>query len=148
MASTLLTTTPWPCMRLPGHTSRSPCKRGAHMGETTPPSQPFLPPKQLEVIVHEPTAGEPTRPTVLFVHGSCHQAACWCGFQTHFAHAGYRSLAFSLRGHGQSGGREDVLHNRLQDYVADLESVVRGLHGRPFILVGHSLGGYVVQSYL
>lgn len=104
---------------------------------------------QLEVIVSDPESDVALQPIeVVFVHGSCHIAQCWQPFQQYFAQFGYRSIAFSLRGHGASLGHEHVLLNRLSDYVTDLEQVVRKHVGTRFILIGHSFGGYIIQSYL
>ena len=106
-------------------------------------------PRQLEVVVHEPSARQLAQPVeIIFVHGACHTALCWQQFQAYFADAGYRSQSLSLRGHGKSEGRATVLSNRLSDYVADVEQVVRNDVKGPFIFVGHSLGGSILQSYL
>ncbi len=103
----------------------------------------------LEVIIKEPESTHALEPfEIVLVHGSCHTAECWHHFQEAFAQAGYRSLAINLRGHGNSYGREALLRTRLQDYVSDVEQVVIEKVSRPFVLVGHSVGGYVVQSYL
>lgn len=90
-----------------------------------------------------------TRPTpVLFVHGAWHAAWCWENFLPAFARAGYASYALSLRGHGGSEGREGLRwHSAAHGYVADVAQVVATLGASP-ILVGHSMGGYVVQKYL
>jgi pimeloyl-ACP methyl ester carboxylesterase len=102
---------------------------------------------QLEVISREPQ-GE-ARPTpILFVHGMWHAACCWDEhFMPHFAEHGYTAHALSLRGHGASEGRERLRWNTLTDYVADLEQVAAQLPTPP-VLVGHSLGGVIVQKYL
>ncbi len=114
--------------------------------ETT--HQGFVSP-HLEVIIYEPELMHTLEPfEIVLIHGSCHTAECWHHFQEAFAQAGYRSLAINLRGHGNSQGRESILRNRLQDYVADVEQVIKEKVSKPFILVGHSVGGYVVQSYL
>ena len=106
-------------------------------------------PRQLEVILREPSISQPPQHVeILFVHGSCHTALCWQQFQEYFADTGYRSQALSLRGHGKSEGRATVLSNRLRDYVADVEQVVRNDVKGPFIFVGHSFGGSILQSYL
>ena len=90
-----------------------------------------------------------TRATpIVFVHGAWHAAWCWENFLPTFARHGYATHALSLRGHGASEGREGLRwHSAAHDYVADLEQVVETL-GQPPILVGHSMGGYVVQKYL
>ncbi len=89
-----------------------------------------------------------TRPTpIVFVHGAWHAAWCWEQFQPYLAQQGYASYALSLRGHGQSEGRRAIRWHSAADYVADLAQFVQGL-AEPPILVGHSMGGYVVQKYL
>ncbi|ULP46321.1 alpha/beta hydrolase [Mycolicibacter virginiensis] len=85
---------------------------------------------------------------LLFVHGAWHGAWCWAEhFLDFFADKGYRAVAVNLRGHGGSS-----LHQRLRgcsagDYVDDVRSVVDDLPTTP-VLIGHSMGGYVVQKYL
>jgi len=101
---------------------------------------------QLEIIAESSGA---TRDTpIVFVHGAWHGAWCWENFLPHFARAGYASYAVSLRGHGASEGREGLRwHSAARGYVADVAQVVAQL-ARPPVLVGHSMGGYVVQKYL
>ncbi len=101
----------------------------------------------LELLVAgEETATRPA-PLVL-VHGAWHGAWCW---QEHFVpaltEAGYAVYAVSLRGHGASAGRGRLRWTRLADYVADVADVTAGLPAAP-VLVGHSMGGLVVQKYL
>ncbi len=101
----------------------------------------------LEIIRHEPQA--PTHSTpLLFVHGAWHGGWCWAEyFLPYFASQGFTALAVSLRGHGQSAGRERLRRMRIADYVADVAQVV-GTLPRPPVLIGHSMGGLVVQKYL
>jgi len=102
---------------------------------------------QLEVITREPAAD--ARPTpVLFVHGMWHAAWCWSErFQPYFAQHGYKSHALSLRGHGASEGHERLRWTPLAGFVSDVAQVVDQLESPP-VLVGHSMGGMVVQKYL
>ena len=91
----------------------------------------------------------PTHPVpLLFVHGSWHAAWCWDEFfLDFFAEKGYRALAVSLRGHGQSPASKSLRWCSCADYVDDVRSVADCLPTRP-VVIGHSLGGYVVQKYL
>lgn len=85
---------------------------------------------------------------MLFVHGAWHGAWCWKEhFLPYFAESGYTSHALSLRGHGASENPARFRLARIADYVADVAQVVEQLP-QPPILVGHSMGGLVVQKYL
>jgi pimeloyl-ACP methyl ester carboxylesterase len=88
----------------------------------------------------------PKKP-LLFVHGAFAGAWCWQEhFLPYFAEHGYAAYAVSVRGHGASEGRQQIHHARLSDYVQDVASVAASLPEPP-VLVGHSLGGLVVQQY-
>ncbi len=90
-----------------------------------------------------------TRPTpILFVHGAWHAAWAWENFMPYFAEQGYAVYALSVRGHGASEGRDKIRwHSAAQGYVADVAQIVQTLPGPP-VLMGHSMGGYVMQKYL
>ena len=102
---------------------------------------------ELEVIARTCEGGS-DHPPLLFVHGSCHAAWCWDEhFLPYFAGHGFDAYALSLRGHGGSGGGERLRWTSIASYVADVEEVAAGLPREP-VVVGHSLGGFVVQKYL
>lgn len=85
---------------------------------------------------------------LVFVHGMWHAAWCWAEtFQPYFADHGYTSHALSLRGHGASDRRDRLRMTPLSAFVSDVAHVVEQLDRKP-ILVGHSMGGMVVQKYL
>jgi pimeloyl-ACP methyl ester carboxylesterase len=85
---------------------------------------------------------------LLFVHGAWHGAWCWDEyFLSFFADRGYRALALSLRGHGDSTSPKSLRSHSIADYVEDVASVAAGLPTAP-VAIGHSLGGGVVQKYL
>ena len=101
----------------------------------------------LELIVQEPAHKAKTTP-LLFIHGAWHGAWCWEEhFLPYFAAQGYAAYAPSLRGHGQSPGKEKLRWTSARDYVADVAETVAKLPQPPAI-IGHSMGGYVVQKYL
>lgn len=101
----------------------------------------------LEVLVRLPEG--PARETpLLFVHGAWHGAWCWdVHFLPYFAHRGYRTAAVSLRGHGESAGKGRLRWTGIREYVEDVAAAARGLE-RPPVVIGHSMGGLVVQKYL
>jgi pimeloyl-ACP methyl ester carboxylesterase len=102
---------------------------------------------KIEVISRRPR--RPSKyPPILFVHGAYGGAWVWeQHFLPFFADHGYEVHAISLRGHGESGGFEQLAFARLGDYVADLEQVAVAMP-KPPVLVGHSMGGMVVQKYM
>lgn len=104
----------------------------------------------LEIITHVPTDSPRPLP-VLFVHGAWHGAWCWENFQPYFAERGYRNYALSLRGHAASPNKKALWKTGIWDYVADVESIADHIEretGRRPVLIGHSMGGYVIQKFL
>jgi pimeloyl-ACP methyl ester carboxylesterase len=85
---------------------------------------------------------------LLFVHGAFHGGWCWDeNFLDFFAEQGFRVVAPSLRGHGSSPADKSLRLCSISDFVTDVCSIAHILEPRP-ILVGHSMGGFVVQKYL
>jgi len=102
---------------------------------------------KLEVITRKPQTDACPTP-ILFVHGMFHGAWCWDEyFLPYFAQHGYAAHALSLRGHVGSEGRERLHCTSLADYVSDLSQVGQQLPSPP-VLVGHSMGGMIIQKYL
>lgn len=105
----------------------------------------------LEIIRREPLKQKWKIP-LLFIHGSCHAAWCWDEyFLPYFAENGFSAHALSLRGHGASGGPNDndgkLNRVSVSDYLDDISLAVSTLPETP-VLIGHSLGGLLVQKYL
>lgn len=99
-------------------------------------------------MLHRPSRGRARLavPMVL-VHGGYMAAWVWDEhLLPHLATAGIDAWAPSLRGHGGEG-RDRLDSFDLDDYVADLGSVVARMEAPP-LLVGHSMGALVVQRYL
>ena len=92
--------------------------------------------------------GSPShRPPLLFIHGSYCGAWIWTRFfLPAFEQAGWQGAAISLRGHGQSPGLERINTFGIADYLEDIEEGTK-LFDRPPVLIGHSLGGYLIQKY-
>jgi pimeloyl-ACP methyl ester carboxylesterase len=101
----------------------------------------------LEVIDKGSTSREHPAP-LLFVHGGCHSAWCWDqGFLDHFTDRGFRAVALSLRGYGRSSSDKSLHRCSMADFVEDVNAVAITLEAPP-LLIGHSMGGFIVQHYL
>jgi pimeloyl-ACP methyl ester carboxylesterase len=101
-------------------------------------------PRDLEVLRALPQEDR-GRPPVLFVHGLGHAAWCWSDWLVEASRAGHPAYALSLRGHGGSGG--SLRSATLRTYVEDVVHLAATLPRRA-VLVGHSMGGLVVQRAL
>lgn len=102
----------------------------------------------LEVIVRSPDQGPQRQTPLLFVHGAYTAAWCWDEhFLPFFSRLGYTCYAVSLSGHGGSRRAGHLDAFSLAHYVQDITEVVLGLPETP-ALIGHSMGGMVVQKYL
>lgn len=95
--------------------------------------------------------GKPTKEhphPLLFVHGAFQGGWSWdVHFLDYFAEHGFRVLAPSLRGHGSSPSDKPLRRCSISDYVDDITSVAKTIVPQP-ILIGHSMGGFIVQKYL
>jgi alpha-beta hydrolase superfamily lysophospholipase len=86
-------------------------------------------------------------PPILFIPGLFHGA--WC-YEEHFVPwfqgRGYEAVALKLRRDGQHHA-PGLRTMSIKDYVADLAAAAAGMPSPP-VLVGHSMGGFVIQKYL
>ncbi|HXT00901.1 MAG TPA: alpha/beta hydrolase [Elusimicrobiota bacterium] len=88
--------------------------------------------------------------TIVFIHGEFLTPKCWEPWRRYFSERGYRCVAPAWPWHD---GDPEALRERipvetghlaLRDIVEELTALCRTLAERP-ILIGHSLGGLVVQ---
>jgi pimeloyl-ACP methyl ester carboxylesterase len=101
---------------------------------------------KLEILSSSPTSQ--ALGTIILVHGAWHSAVCWADtFLPYFAECGYNVLAPSLRNHGKSEAGGSLRWRRVKEYAADIQQIVNNTEGKVY-LVGHSMGGQVVQKYL
>jgi alpha-beta hydrolase superfamily lysophospholipase len=91
-----------------------------------------------------PAAARSRSVRVVLVHGGFHAAWYWRVWGRQLARRGWCCLAVDLPGHGRSPGPPGGLAGLR---VADFAAAVAGLAAAaaPCVLVGHSLGGLVVQ---
>jgi non-heme chloroperoxidase len=102
---------------------------------------------KLEVLTQAPTGTARATP-LLFLHGAYAGAWCWQeNFLPYFAAQGWQAYAMSFSGHGASAGREYLDSLSIANYVRDVCDVVARLPARP-VLIGHSMGGFVLQKFL
>jgi len=97
----------------------------------------------LNVLTAQPT-NPATKPPLLFVHGLWGGAWNWENYLGFFAERGYPAYALDLRGHSGSKPMPDISKISIQDYITDVRVVAEEL-GNP-VLVGHSMGGLLVQK--
>jgi len=85
---------------------------------------------------------------VVLIHGACMGAWCWSdNFQPWFAAEGYDVHAISLRNHAGSEKKGNLRFKSVNEYVEDIRQVIDSLPG-PVYLIGHSMGGFIIQHYL
>ncbi|MEL6984726.1 MAG: alpha/beta hydrolase [Actinomycetota bacterium] len=102
-----------------------------------------------DLALHIEITGDGT--PVVFTHGWLNTGEVWSGVVAELgaaagsAPASVRAATWDLRGHGRSGVAPTGQYGR--DYaLADLSRVIEAV-GRPAILVGHSLGGYLSLAH-
>ncbi|MFL6839394.1 MAG: alpha/beta fold hydrolase [Bradyrhizobium sp.] len=89
-------------------------------------------------------AGDPAMPPLVFLHGIGGAARAWRGQLVAFS-ARYRAIAWDMPGYGGSAPLATVsiatLANALQDFLQTIGAA------KP-VLIGHSIGGMIVQQWL
>jgi len=101
---------------------------------------------QLEHLIVQPTgARQPT--SVLLLHGAWHGAWCYDLWAADFAAHGYETHVMSLPGHGNSQRTKSINRYSIQDYTDALAEIITRITPAPFV-IGHSMGGRVLQQYL
>lgn len=88
---------------------------------------------------------------VALVHGFAEHSGRYEHVISALNEANVSVAAIDLRGHGQSEGRRGHV-DRFQDYLDDVDQLVDFAHEThpdlPLFIVGHSMGGLVVGSYV
>jgi pimeloyl-ACP methyl ester carboxylesterase len=85
------------------------------------------------------------RQPVLLIHGAWHGPWMWEEWIPLFREHGYEAEAVTLRGHGP--GEKGYRGVGIEAYRQDLEALIERLPRTP-VLVGHSLGGLLIQHLL
>lgn len=85
------------------------------------------------------------KPALVFLHGMPGQISNW-KYQLSYFCQKYRCIVYDQRGYGES---EKPLRVSLEDYLKDLDEVLNHFKLSPekVVLIGHSFGGLVAQTY-
>ncbi|XP_072958715.1 uncharacterized protein [Typha angustifolia] len=96
------------------------------------------------------SAAEPIpNPPLVFVHGSFHAAWCWAEhWLPFFSRFGFDCYALSLLGQGESDVPTGAVSGTLKTHTSDIADFIQKEVSLPPVLIGHSFGGLVVQSYV
>jgi pimeloyl-ACP methyl ester carboxylesterase len=81
-------------------------------------------------------------PTVVMIHGAGGRSQTWQG-QIHPLKNSLNTLALDLPGHGKTAGQSK---NRVDEYAHWLGEILHVLFQEPVFLMGHSMGGAIVQE--
>jgi pimeloyl-ACP methyl ester carboxylesterase len=85
-------------------------------------------------------------PPIVLSHGVTNSIRSWFHQLEALPEAGFRTIAFDHRGHGQS--KIGAAGHSLENLAEDMRVVVEGLDLRGAVLVGHSMGGVAVQAFM
>jgi len=89
-------------------------------------------------------AGDSSLPSLVFLHGIGGAARAWRG-QIEFFSGNFRAVAWDMPGYGGSAPLANVSIATLADA---LQNFLQGIGASAPILVGHSIGGMIVQQWL
>lgn len=81
---------------------------------------------------------------ILLLHGFCFDSAVWDDFQLDLIEEKYKVVRLDLPGFGKSDVWPDITIDKMAEVV---KAVIDELKITRFVLVGHSMGGYVGLSF-
>lgn len=85
---------------------------------------------------------------IFLQHGVLHSSSCWEQFMDYLATYGYVVHAISLPGHGESSmAKGEMNEYDVYDYLDCMNREI-ALISPPPVIIGHSLGGFLVLKYL
>ncbi len=83
-------------------------------------------------------------PILILIHGWPELAYSWKTTVPPLVKAGYRVIAYDLRGFGLSDAPRGVEHYAIEQMVADLETVINAQGSSKVTLIGHDWGGIIL----
>lgn len=97
------------------------------------------------VAIHYEISGD--GPAVLLTHGFCASSAMWKDNVPALVAAGYRVIAWDMRGHGRSGSPDDQSLYSADLTVGDIDALLDVAGVDQAVIGGMSLGGYMSLEY-
>ncbi len=88
---------------------------------------------------------------IVFCHGFLEHSGRYEQEAKFFNDQGFNFLSYDQRNHGQSDGKNKALISNFKLLISDFEKILSFFEigtNRPFFLMGHSMGGLVVSSYV
>jgi 3-oxoadipate enol-lactonase len=89
-------------------------------------------------------AGDPDQPALVFLHGIGGAARAWRGQLEAFAHR-YHAIAWDMPGYG---GSAPLAATSIATLADTLEEFLQQIGAAKPVIVGHSIGGMIVQQWL
>ena len=83
---------------------------------------------------------------LFFIHGAGGTSQSWKNYLPYFAANGWEVYALNLRGHFPSDPEETLAQVTIENYLEDMQKVIRHLQIQHCVLIGHSLGGLLAQK--
>lgn len=102
----------------------------------------FVPSDSFQIATY--ADGPEDGPPILLVHGWPEIAYSWKNTVPALVAAGYRVIAYDLRGFGRSSAPADPVHYAMPQLVADMEAVMDDYGLDSTIICGHDWGGSIV----
>lgn len=94
---------------------------------------------------HRNFAGDPKKPTLVFVHGVYHDSWAFESFKEPFLSNGYSCSLVDLRGHSVEPRTSSKSRIGYREYLEDVSGTLDEIEGGK-VLIGHSLGGLLALS--
>ncbi|WP_338927449.1 alpha/beta hydrolase (plasmid) [Mycetohabitans endofungorum] len=124
-------------------------KPGAFADRAVPAREPFVVRSADGVMLAGEAQGDSQAPEILFIHGLRQSRLSWEKQFADPALTHFRMVGFDLRGHGDSDKPVSLqAYSEADRWADDVAAVIAGAKLRRPVLVGWSLGGFVVGAYL
>ncbi|OLS27111.1 MAG: 2-hydroxy-6-oxononadienedioate/2-hydroxy-6-oxononatrienedioate hydrolase [Candidatus Heimdallarchaeota archaeon LC_3] len=91
------------------------------------------------------TPNNPNNPTLVFIHGAGGDKTQWEFQKNYFSSQDFGVIVLSLPGHGDSSRVKTI---NINGYVQFLYDFLQPLRINKIILVGHSMGGAIIQQFM